>query len=173
MGISGKKWGFVWFLVAVNRISMMFRGINPINLDAKGRMAIPSRYREKLSVHCEGQMVVTIDTESRCLLLYPLHEWEEIQQKIEALPSFDKDARRIQRLLLGHATDVEMDGNGRLLVSAPLRQYAQLDKKIILLGQGKKFEIWDEQLWSQTCEEYLQLTDSESDLPVDLQSLSL
>jgi len=151
----------------------MFRGINPINLDAKGRMAIPSRYREPLSVHCAGELVVTIDTESRCLLLYPIHEWEEIQQKIEALPSFDKNARRIQRLLLGHATDVEMDANGRLLLSAPLREYAQLEKKIVLLGQGKKFEIWSETLWQQTRDEYLQMGEEETPLPVDLQSLSL
>ncbi|NQZ30038.1 MAG: division/cell wall cluster transcriptional repressor MraZ [Oceanospirillaceae bacterium] len=151
----------------------MFRGINPINLDTKGRMAIPSRYREPLAVHCAGQMVATIDTESRCLLLYPIHEWEVIQKKIEALPSFDKNARRIQRLLLGHATDIEMDANGRLLLSAPLREYAQLEKKIVLLGQGKKFEIWSEVLWNQTRDEYLQLGDADTQLPVDLQSLSL
>ena len=151
----------------------MFRGINPINLDAKGRMAIPSRYREPLSVHCAGELVVTIDTESRCLLLYPIHEWEEIQLKIEALPSFDKNARRIQRLLLGHATDVEMDASGRLLLSAPLREYAQLEKKIVLLGQGKKFEIWSESLWQQTRDEYLQIAEEEKPLPLDLQSLSL
>jgi len=152
---------------------VMFRGINPINLDAKGRMAIPSRYRAPLSVNCAGELVVTIDTESRCLLLYPIHEWEEIQQKIEALPSFDKNARRIQRLLLGHATDVEMDTNGRLLLSAPLREYAQLEKKIVLLGQGKKFEIWSETLWQKTRDEYLQIGEEEAPLPVDLQSLSL
>ena len=152
---------------------MMFRGINPINLDAKGRMAIPSRYREQLNVHCAGQMVATIDTETRCLLLYPVHEWEEIQQKIEALPSYNKNARRIQRLLLGHATDIDMDVNGRLLLSAPLRDYAGLDKKIVLLGQGKKFEIWSETLWNQTRDEYLQQSNDETELPVDLQSLSL
>jgi len=151
----------------------MFRGINPINLDAKGRMAIPSRYREPLSVHCAGELVVTIDTESRCLLLYPIHEWEEIQKKIEALPSFDKNARRIQRLLLGHASDVEMDANGRLLLSAPLREYAQLEKKIVLLGQGKKFEIWSETLWQQTRDEYLQIGEEDAPLPADLKSLSL
>ncbi|OUS37639.1 cell division/cell wall cluster transcriptional repressor MraZ ['Osedax' symbiont bacterium Rs2_46_30_T18] len=151
----------------------MFRGVNPINMDAKGRMAIPSRYREQLSVHCAGQMVATIDTESRCLLLYPLHEWEVIQQKIEALPSFDPSARRIQRLLIGHATDVELDANGRLLLSAVLRDYAQLGKKVILLGQGKKFEIWSEEMWNQTRDEYLQLSDPGTALPVDLQSLSL
>lgn len=152
---------------------MKFRGINPINLDAKGRMAIPSRYREQLSVHCAGQMVVTIDTDTRCLLLYPIHEWEEIQQKIEALPNFDKRVRKIQRLLLGHATDVELDANGRMLLSAPLREYAQLDKKIVLLGQGKKFEIWSESLWNQTRDEYLEDDDDDLDMHIGLQELSL
>lgn len=151
----------------------MFRGINPINIDAKGRMAMPSRYREHLSVHCAGKMVATIDTESRCLLLYPIAEWEHIQEKIEALPSFDPNARRIQRLLIGHATDIDMDANGRLLLSAPLREYAGLDKKIILLGQGKKFEIWSDALWNQTRDDYLDVASSEQPLPVDLQSLSL
>jgi MraZ protein len=152
---------------------MKFRGINPINLDAKGRMAIPSRYREQLNVHCAGQMVVTIDTDSRCLLLYPIHEWEEIQEKIEALPNFDKGVRRIQRLLLGHATDVELDANGRMLLSAPLREYAQLEKKVVLLGQGKKFEIWSESVWNQTRDEYLQDDDDDLDLHAGLQTLSL
>ncbi|KXJ57454.1 division/cell wall cluster transcriptional repressor MraZ [Neptuniibacter pectenicola] len=151
----------------------MFRGVNQINLDAKGRMAIPARYREKIAACCDGQLVATIDTEERCLLLYPLHEWEEIQAKIEALPSFNPAARRIQRLLIGHATDLDMDGNGRLLLSAPLREYAELDKKIVLLGQGQKFEIWDESRWLATREEYLQDVDGGMAMPEELQNLSL
>jgi len=150
----------------------MFRGVNPINLDAKGRMALPSRYREMVYSHCEGRMVVTIDTEDRCLLLYTQPEWDEIQARIDALPSFNKAVRRIQRLLTGHATDLEMDANGRMLLPAPLREYAQLDKKIVLLGQGNKFEIWSEALWKSTRDEYLQAED-EGEIPVELQSLSL
>ncbi|MBP0047522.1 division/cell wall cluster transcriptional repressor MraZ [Marinobacterium sp. AK62] len=150
----------------------MFRGVNPINLDAKGRMALPSRYRESVRSHCEGRMVVTIDTEDPCLLLYPQPEWDEIQAKIDSLPSFNKSVRRIQRLLTGHATDLELDANGRMLLPAPLRDYAQLDKKIILLGQGNKFEIWSEALWNSTRDEYLQAEDSE-DIPAELQTLSL
>ncbi len=150
----------------------MFRGVNQINLDAKGRMAIPARYRDKIAACCDGQLVATIDTEERCLLLYPLEEWEAIQEKIEALPSFNPAARRIQRLLIGHATDIDMDGNGRLLLPAPLRDYAELDKKLVLLGQGQKFEIWSESRWLSTREEYLQDVDS-GELPEDLQNLSL
>lgn len=151
----------------------MFRGVNPINLDAKGRMAIPTRYRERIAERCEGQMVATIDTEARCLLLYTLPEWELIQAKIEALSSFNAETRRIQRLLIGHATDLEMDGNGRLLLPAPLREYAQLDKKVVLLGQGKKFEIWSEALWTQTRDAYLQEVEGGGAMPEELQSLSL
>ncbi|WP_432472362.1 division/cell wall cluster transcriptional repressor MraZ [Amphritea sp. HPY] len=151
----------------------MFRGVNPINLDAKGRMAVPARYRDKITEYCCGHMVATIDTEERCLLLYPLAEWEEIQEKIEALPSFNPAARRIQRLLIGHATDLDMDANGRLLLSAPLREYAELNKKIVLLGQGNKFEIWSEERWLATREEYLAEAEGGMALPEELQNLSL
>lgn len=151
----------------------MFRGVNPINLDAKGRMAIPARYRDEIAGCCGGDMVATIDTEARCLLLYPLPEWEQIQAKIEALPSFNPAARRIQRLLIGHATDLSMDSNGRLLLPTPLREYAGLDKQIVLLGQGRKFEIWSEALWLETREEYLQDVEGGMALPDELQSLSL
>ncbi len=151
----------------------MFRGVNPISLDAKGRMAMPVRYRERIADCCEGQMVATIDTETRCLLLYPLPEWEVIERKIEALSSFRPETRRIQRLLIGHATDLELDGAGRMLLPATLREYAGLDKKIVLLGQGKKFEIWSEDRWLKTREEYLADVESEGLLPDELQTLSL
>jgi len=150
----------------------MFRGVNPINLDAKGRMAIPARYRERIAESCEGQMVATIDTDSRCLLLYTLPEWEIIQARIEALPNMAPENRRIQRLLIGHATDLEMDGSGRVLLPAPLRDYAGLDKKVVLLGQGNKFEIWCEASWEQTRDNYLQELGVGGDTPAALQALS-
>ena len=142
----------------------MFRGVNQINLDAKGRMAMPARYREQIADCCENELVVTIDTEARCLLLYPLPEWEVIEKKLEALPSFNPAARRIQRLLIGHATDIELDASGRLLLPAPLREYAMLDKKL---------EIWSEELWSSQRDEYLAESDQTQGLPDELQTLSL
>ncbi len=151
----------------------MFRGINPINLDAKGRMVMPTRYRDGIAASCEGQMVATIDTESRCLLMYTQPEWDVIQAKIEQLSSYNPTTRRIQRLLIGYATDLELDGNGRLLLPATLREYAGLEKKIILLGQGKKFEIWSDELWSQTRDAYLEEAEGEGLVPEELQSLSL
>lgn len=152
----------------------MFRGINAVLLDAKGRMAIPARYRDQLQHTGVMHLVVTIDTESPCLLLYPLPEWEIIEQKLQALPSFNKAARRIQRLLIGHATDVELDSNGRLLLPPLLREYAKLDKRIMLVGQGKKIELWDEQQWhtgrADWLAEVIQPTD---ELPEDLQAIAL
>ena len=132
-----------------------FRGVSNLSLDAKGRIVLPARYRERLLEICHSEMIVTIDTEQPCLLIYPLPEWELIEEKIEALPSFNPTTRRIQRLLIGHATEVEVDGNGRMLLSNPLREYAQLGKKVVLIGQGKKFELWDEGIWSQRMESWL------------------
>lgn len=151
----------------------MFRGVSSINMDGKGRMAFPTRYRERLMEQCDGNLVITIDTEERCLLIYPLPEWEEIERKIEALPSFNRAARRIQRLLIGHATDLELDGSGRVLLPAPLREYAGLDKKLMLIGQGKKFELWSEEQWDRCRDEYLDEGSDADALPEEMMNLSL
>jgi len=149
-----------------------FRGVSNLSLDAKGRIVLPARYRERLAEFCHGQLVVTIDTDQPCLLIYPLPEWELIEEKIEALPSFNPTTRRIQRLLIGHATEVEVDANGRMLLSNPLRDYAQLGKKVVLIGQGKKFELWDEGLWNERMESWL--GDAASDeMPAALAELTL
>lgn len=150
----------------------MFRGVNNINLDAKGRLAIPTRYRDHLLQHCNGEMVVTIDTEERCLLIYPRPEWEDIQRKVEALPSLNPAARRVQRLLIGHATDIQLDGSGRILLPGPLRDYAELDKKTVLLGQGNKLELWSEPHWTERRDAWLE-DHSNLEIPAELQSLSL
>lgn len=152
----------------------MFRGINEIQLDDKGRVTIPTRYRQQLEQDSKNHLVTTIDTEARCLLLYPLPDWEAIEQKLEKLPSFNRQARRIQRLLLGHATEAELDSQGRILIPQPLREYAGLQKSIILVGQGKKFEIWDVSIWNEARKTWLEEgLDTGDELPVDLESLSL
>ena len=152
----------------------MFRGVAELNLDAKGRMTMPTRYRERLNERCAGRLVVTIDTDERCLLLYPLPEWENIERKLDALPSFNAQARRVQRLLMGHATDTDMDNNGRLLLPPPLRQYAGMDKHVVLIGQGKKFELWDAAVWNERRDDWLaEETVGDEPLPAELQSLSL
>lgn len=152
----------------------MFRGINAVNLDAKGRMSIPTKYRDALSTAETKGLIVTIDTESTCLLLYPLQIWEQIEAKLQQLPSFDPQARRIQRLLIGHASDVELDSQGRILLPTLLREYAGLQKKTMLIGQGKKFEIWDEDAWLAGRERWLaEETGSEQMLSEEIRSLSL
>jgi len=151
---------------------VVFRGPNILNLDAKGRLVLPTRYRDALLEKCQGQLVATIDTEERCLQLYPMPEWLEIERKINALPSFNKAARRVQRLLVGHATEVEMDAAGRIGIPPVLRSYADLDKKIMLLGQGHRFEIWSEDLWNQKRDAWL-ADDSEDDDGMPDQMLSL
>jgi len=152
---------------------MIFRGINNLTLDAKGRMAIPSRYRDRLMESCGGRLIVTVDRD-RCLLVYPQHEWEVIEAQIASLPSLNKQSRLLQRLLIGHATEAELDSQGRILLPTMLRDYAGLDKKCVLIGQGKKFEIWDEALWTENQQVWLDEAEKdEGDLPDALESLSL
>jgi len=150
----------------------LFRGVNTLNLDAKGRMGMPARYRQRLSDACDGQMVVTVDRD-HCLLLYPLPEWEIVERKLQKLPSFNKAARRMQRLYIGHATEVELDSAGRMLLPPSLREFAGLEKRAVLTGQGNKFEIWNEELWTQRRDEWLAEEDDLDDLPPELESLSL
>jgi MraZ protein len=148
----------------------MFRGATKVTLDAKGRMAIPTRYRERLAARCEGEIVITVDRD-HCLLIYPLPDWEELERKLVRLPSMHKVARRVVRIMVGYATEVDMDSNGRILVSRELRDFADLEKQAILIGQGNKFELWDEQTWNEKRDAWLG-EDDDGDLPADLESLS-
>ena len=178
MSICGEKWGKVVLVVTLlpklgNNNKVHFRGINNIALDAKGRMAMPARFRERLLESCGGRLVVTVDRD-HCLLVYPLPEWEVIESKLIELPSLNKQARLLQRLLIGHATELEMDGQGRILLPAMLRDFAGLTKKAVLIGQGKKLEIWDEDIWSESQEAWVEAVQSgEGDLPAALEDLSL
>jgi MraZ protein len=137
-------------------------------------MGMPSRYRDLLSVENKTHLVVTIDTEETCLLLYPILEWQRIEESLQKLPSFNPVARRIQRLLIGHATDIEMDAQGRLLLPLELRQYALLQKQAVLIGQGNKFEIWDEGYWQTRRAKWLEEESQHHDeLPIEMKSFSL
>ncbi len=135
----------------------MFRGASAVNLDTKGRMAIPSTYRAVMQERCEGKFVVTVNnTRENCLWLYPLDEWERVEAKVVSLPSFDPNHQKLKRFLIGYASDVEMDRSGRILLPAPLRDFAMLQKEIYLVGQGNKFEIWNGELWSAKCGQWMQ-----------------
>ncbi|MFA5495007.1 MAG: division/cell wall cluster transcriptional repressor MraZ [Porticoccaceae bacterium] len=151
----------------------MFRGSNPINLDAKGRMAIPARYRDELVDQCRGCLVATIDIKDKCLFIYPLPEWEKIEAQISALPTFNETTRRLQRLLIGHARELELDGSGRVLIPPELRSYAGIDKKTMLVGQGRRFELWDLDNWNGNRDVWLEEAASELAIPDEMQSLSL
>lgn len=155
------------------RETCVLRGVSQVSLDAKGRFAVPQRYRETLAASGSGAantLVMTADP-SRCLLLYTTAEWEPIEQKLMALSSFNASTRALQRLLVGHADDVEMDATGRLLVPPALRQYAALDKRVVLVGQGNKFEIWDEGRWDELTAAAVSF--SEGGLPPELAGFSL
>lgn len=151
----------------------MFRGSNEINMDAKGRMAVPSRYRDALLARSDGQLVATIDIEDRCLFLYPLPAWQEIETQIARLPTFNPDTRRLQRLLIGHARELDLDGNGRVLIPPELRAYAGLEKQVVLVGQGHRFELWSTDNWNARREEWLAEAAGGRAIPAEMQSLSL
>lgn len=131
-------------------------------------MAVPTRIREVLVDTCGGRLVVTAHTQDRCLLVYPEPEWLELLPQIEALPSFNKAAQRVKRLMIGYATTLEIDANGRVLVPPTLREYANLDKKMMLVGQGKKLELWSEDSWGALLNE-----PADDELPPEMLSLSL
>ena len=159
MGKGGGKW--------------MFRGIASVSVDAKGRVTVPAPQRTLINSISDDELVVTIDTEDRCLLLYPVPYWQEIEERLAQLPSFNPDTRRIQRLLIGHATDLSMDRHGRILLPPLLREYAGLDKNIIFVGQGKKIEIWGESQWELGRDSWLAVDMEENGVPPELLSLSL
>ena len=149
----------------------MFRGATKVTLDAKGRLAIPTRYRDRILSRSNGEVVVTVDRDY-CLLIYPYPDWEEIERKLIRLPTMNKQARRLQRLMVGYATEMELDGNGRILISKELREFVNLDRQAILIGQGKKFELWNDKSWSDKRDSWLNMED-EIGLSGELDTLSL
>lgn len=133
----------------------MYRGIANATLDAKGRMPVPTLYRETLLSRGSGHAVVTIDVEEQCLLLYGAPEWDIVQRRLEKLPNVGSKARVLQRLLIGHATDLQIDSAGRILLPAPLREHAAFRKKIVTVGQGNKIELWSDEIWNGGMESWL------------------
>ena len=147
----------------------MFQGSDNITMDAKGRIAIPTKCREKLASVCGGRIVITAHIQERCLSIYPIHEWEEkVLPQVQALPTVHKAAARAQRLVIGYANDVTIDGAGRVLVPPTLRSYAGLDKKLMLVGLGCKFELWSQKTWEATLED-----GGDEQLPEAMMSLNI
>ena len=148
----------------------MFQGAAQLNLDSKGRLAIPARHRDLLLAHCAGQLVLTADADG-CLLFYPQPEWEPIRDKLLKMSALDPRIRALQRRLIGYAEEVEMDAAGRVLISSALRTYATLDKRVMLIGQGNKFELWDEEKW--TAQQEIELSFANGELPKELEGFTL
>ncbi|OEY66689.1 division/cell wall cluster transcriptional repressor MraZ [Marinobacter sp. X15-166B] len=150
-----------------------FLGSHAINMDAKGRLAIPAKVREEFS-HAGGSRVVLTanaadDESERCILLYPEAQWAEVRAQIDGLPNMSRAVRRLQRLMLGHAVAADFDAAGRILIPPTLRRHAHLEKKLMLIGQGKKLELWSEERWN----DWLDGSGDGDDIPPEMQALSL
>lgn len=145
----------------------MFRGTSAISLDAKGRIAIPTRYREELQECCDRQMILTVAVDEKCvgepgcLWLYPLPEWEKTEQTIMRLPTLNKMAVQLRRFFIGNASECEMDTQGRLLLPEKLREFAGMQKNVMLVGQLNKFEVWNEAAWQAKEQHWMDGTDNE------------
>ena len=142
-------------MVAIPPHHAMFRGINSVTLDAKGRMALPARHREAIRARSAGRLVTTIDRLEPSLLVYPLPDWEALQARLQKMANMHPPVRILQRLLIGHATDMELDANGRVLLPQMLREHAELERKLVVVGQGNKIEIWNESNWQERMENWL------------------
>jgi MraZ protein len=124
-------------------------------MDSKGRLAVPTRYRERLVEGCGGKLVVTISLMDRCLTVHPFPDWQRLEDEIKALPALDPQVRAISHLLIGHATECDLDGHGRMLLPQSLRDFASLDKRVHMVGQVRRFELWNEDAWSTRRDELL------------------
>jgi MraZ protein len=150
----------------------MFRGVHNLSVDAKGRIKIPTRHQTQIDEICNGKMVLSIHPDDQCLLLYGLKDWQILEEKISHLPSLNIHTKRLKRKLIGFATDCELDGAARILIPATLKNYANIDKKIIMSGQGNNFELWDENTWDEQLSELDKLSATAA-IPTQIADLSL
>jgi MraZ protein len=148
----------------------VFQGANQISLDAKGRMAVPTRARDPLTQGGTVKLVLTAHPDA-CLLLYPAPAWEPIRAQVMSFPSLDRQASLWKRLLVGFAQEVEPDSAGRLLVPPELRDFAHITRQVMLVGQGSHFEIWDLEAWKTQLETLR--TGGSPTLPPGMENFSL
>jgi MraZ protein len=150
----------------------VFRGAAKVTLDVKGRMVLPARVREQLAQLPEPQLVATVDRD-RCVLIYPLGEWQRLQDELLGLPNLNSESRWLQRLMVGYATDLERDGHDRVLIPGELRDFTGLQRDALLIGQGNHLELWDEGAWKQGAMASIQPEVRSSAPPVGLGELKL
>lgn len=151
----------------------MFRGYDELAMDAKGRVGLPTRYHSRVQEGCQGRFVLTVDMREPCLVLYPLPEWERIEEQFNRLPSSSPELALLKRRIVGYATEVTLDGAGRFLVSPELRQFAHLDRAVVLTGQGKKCELWDKAAWEAINHKVMEADFSAEHLAQAIDSLAL
>ena len=153
--------------------SLKFQGIASATLDAKGRMALPARHREIIAAVSDGAVAVTASPYDLCLYLYPRPVWEALRDKLENLPNQRTSVRRIQQVVIGQAAALELDGSGRLLLSAKLREWGRFKKKLCLVGLGEKVEIWDDDRWNDTMQNFRETVETSEGGPLtEVQELS-
>ena len=120
----------------------MFMGEYNHTIDAKGRLIIPSKFREALG----SELVLTKGLDG-CLFVFPMKEWEAFEEKLRSLPLIDKNARKFSRFFLAGASTCELDKQGRILVPGTLREFAQMDKEVVLTGMLDRIEVWSKEQW--------------------------
>jgi MraZ protein len=125
----------------------MFRGRYEHTIDPKGRVSIPAKFREILTKKYDDRVFVT--NFDRCLVAYPFEEWITLEEKASSLSMVKKEARSFVRFFFSSATECLLDKQGRILIPQTLRDYADLDKEVVLVGQLKKIEIWAKKRWSE------------------------
>jgi MraZ protein len=141
VGKSGWKWDF-------RSGGLVFRGAAKVSLDVKGRLVLPVRVRDELAKGADLRLVATADPD-KCALIYPIADWEQLQDQLLSLPNLNPESRWLQRLMIGYATDLEIDAHGRVLITGELREFAGLQRDAMLVGQGNHLELWDEGAWMQ------------------------
>ena len=134
---------------------------------------MPAKYRDAITESAHGQIVITVDHADKCLLVYPMDQWEKVERTLMSLPNMNRRVRNMQRLILGHAAELELDAQGRVLLPAPLREYAGLGKKAVLVGQSTKFELWDADVWSSARDMWLQEAQSDDEADDILSQVSM
>jgi MraZ protein len=151
----------------------MFRGATKVTLDDKGRMVLPTVYREQMPADAQGKLVITLGS-AKCLVIYPQPEWEQVERKLMSLPSLHPQTERLKGLMLGHAMALELDSHSRVLLTAELREVASLQRHAMLVGQGNSIQLWDEALWIERRTAWLTQDSGEMKaLPAELEALRI
>jgi MraZ protein len=150
----------------------MFRGAAKVSIDDKGRMVLPTRYRTSMLERSAGRLIVTANPD-HCLLVYALPDWQPIEETLLRAPSLNPIAKKLQRLMVGYATEIELDSHGRIALTPELRAWATIERGGMLLGQGKGLELWGEELWAAQQENLSGAVREDGDVPTELRSLVL